>query len=115
MKSTSVITLDALFYKDTIKFRLNLLDPLLLRAQFPAARGRIERRLLERVCQFVGGKFGGYSILHVSGRFRAAQLMTQVEGKKAERYLVDETTAVVRFIVPCREEGGWTPAQWQTS
>jgi len=56
-------------------------------------------------------KFGGYSILHVSGRFRAAQLMTQVEGKKAERYLVDETTAVVRFIVPCREEGGWTPAQ----
>jgi hypothetical protein len=104
-------TLDSLFYKDTIKFRLNLIDRDELRAAFPEAAGEPLEHYLERVCQFVGGKFGGYSILHVSGRFRAAELMTQADGKRAERYLVDETTAVVRFIVPCRQEQERTPLQ----
>ena len=50
--------------------------------------------------------FTGYSILHVSGRFRARELIArrEVGGLLANgvRYLIDETTAVVRFIIPCK-------------
>ena len=55
---------------------------------------------------FVEGKFGGYSIYHVDGRFRAAKLSTQDEAadiNKTSRYLIDETTAVTRFIFPCKQ------------
>jgi hypothetical protein len=48
---------------------------------------------------------GGYSITHVAGRFRATDLVIRGEAaqKPVERtpYLIDETTAVVRFITPC--------------
>jgi len=62
----------------------------------------------------VGSLLGGYSIGHVHGRFRAGGLRTHVEAAKVVvergRYLVDETTAVVRFILPLqgsrREHGG---------
>jgi hypothetical protein len=47
---------------------------------------------------------GGYSISHASGRFRAGALLSRSEAGRVlvddGRYLVDETTAVVRFIVP---------------
>jgi hypothetical protein len=48
--------------------------------------------------------FGGYSISHVSGRYRAAMLASRNEAARMltadERYLIDETTAAVRFIIP---------------
>ena len=60
----------------------------------------------ERVCKFVDSNFGGYSIYHVDGRFRAANLVSQDDvfaaTKSGQRYLVDETTAVTRFIFPCK-------------
>jgi hypothetical protein len=50
----------------------------------------------------------GYSIYHVDGRFRADKLSTQQEAvellKMGQRYLVDETTAVTRFIFPCKDD-----------
>jgi hypothetical protein len=65
-----------------------------------------DEKYLNDICEFVGEKFGGCSISHVSGRFRAAKLMTQSQAhtysEQGEGYLVDETTAVVRFIVPYR-------------
>jgi hypothetical protein len=40
-----------------------------------------------------------------SGRFRTLNLMTMTEAARVEengdRYLIDETTAIVRFIFPC--------------
>jgi hypothetical protein len=60
-----------------------------------------------RVCGVVSNLFGGYSISHVSGRFRAADIASRVEAAKRlaadERYLIDETTASVRFIVPLQD------------
>ncbi len=69
---------------------------------------------IERVVTKVGSLLGGYSIGHVHGRFRAGGLRTHVEAAKVVadrgRYLVDETTAVVRFILPLqgskKEHGG---------
>jgi len=66
--------------------------------------GEAEGDYLDRIADFAGEKFGGYSISHVSGRFRAADLMTKEEAAKHEKtgdhYIVDETTAVVRFVLP---------------
>jgi hypothetical protein len=56
------------------------------------------------VVQFMDNTIGGYSLHLVSGRFRAGALATRKD--IADRpfsqgpYLVDETTAVVRFILP---------------
>src|SRR2546422_547825 len=56
----------------------------------------------------IKGHFVGYSITHVDGRFRSDTLLTQDEAaaleKKGERYLIDETTAVTRFIFPFKIE-----------
>jgi hypothetical protein len=56
------------------------------------------------VCELVGDRFDGYSISHVRGRFRASELKSRTEAAAmlAEdlRYLIDETTAAVRFIIP---------------
>ena len=56
------------------------------------------------VLDFIKDRLVGYSISHVSGRFRSGPLLTQQEAsaqeKKGRRYLIDETTAVTRFIFP---------------
>jgi hypothetical protein len=101
------ITLDSLFYKDAVMPRLKRIgiDP--LKQYFSWLTTDDDDRFLERVCSFVEGKFGGYSIYHVDGRFRAAKLSTQEEAteiNKTGRYLVDETTAVTRFIFPCKQD-----------
>jgi hypothetical protein len=105
-------TLDSLFYKDVILPRLNRIGAAALREHFPAglldADPDPDDRVYGAAIKFVESKFGGYSIYHVDGRFRAGDLLTQQEAtdlqKIGQRYLVDETTAVVRFIFPCRKE-----------
>ena len=97
--------LDSLFYSDAIARRLHQIgldrlaeivprDPLVSDDDYVAA-------LLAIVAQ----RFVGYSISHVSGRYRAAGLMSRREAGEflanEGRYLVDETTAVVRFIIKC--------------
>ena len=95
-------TLDALFYEDTIKFRAGFIEPRSLSKHFPKNRNEKDNKgQLDRFCSFVANQIYGYSIYHVNGRFRVDDLMTQKVGKVADRYLVDETTAVVRFILPC--------------
>ncbi|GAH66378.1 unnamed protein product, partial [marine sediment metagenome] len=98
--------LDALFYKDTIKFRLKTIPQSHLEKHFtPKNEG--QELHLERICDWIGERFVGYSISHVSGRFRVRELCTKQQvldaaAKHSERYLVDETTAIVRFIFPCK-------------
>jgi hypothetical protein len=98
-------TLDALFYKDTVLSRLQALDYNKLTLQFGAQQGESKEAYLDRLCEWLARRFQGYSISTVSGRFRAQNLMTITAAAKIEedgdRYLIDETTAVVRFIFPC--------------
>jgi len=100
-------TLDSLFYKDSVLFRLKLIKPHDLQVAFPRQAEETEAKYFERICEFISDKFVGYSVNHVNGRYRAADIKTMQEAFRggaasAERYLVDETTAVVRFIFPCK-------------
>jgi hypothetical protein len=98
-------SLDALFYRDTVRRRLRSLGLSELHKHFPQSGDESEETYINRVSDWVSKRIGGYSISHVAGRFRPAELSTIDEAtevfKKGGRYLVDETTAVVRFIFPC--------------
>lgn len=97
--------LDALFYKDTILSRLITIGHEKIMEHLPMRGGESVGVYLDRVCAWISAHFVGYSISHVSGRFRAGPLSTMEEvanfQQHGERYLIDETTAVVRFIFPC--------------
>ena len=98
-------SLDTLFYYDTILKRLRALDGRQLRQQFPGEPNESEEEYLSRLCDWVSKKFLGYSISTVSGRFRVEDMLSMAAaaeiGQKGRRYLIDETTAIVRFIFPC--------------
>ena len=60
----------------------------------------------DSICLWISSKFGGYSINHVAGRFKTGdKLLTLLEAAQLQgngaRYLIDETTAIVKFIFPC--------------
>ena len=101
------VTLDSLFFKDALLPRLERIGLLTLKQRFGEGLVQSDEKLLESVLSFIDKKFGGYSIYHVDGRFRGAGLCTQDEAasiqKSGLRYLVDETTAVVRFIFPVKD------------
>lgn len=98
--------LDELFFSDTIARRLHEIGASKL-AQVVGRRAR-ERNdaFYQRIVALATDRFGGYSISHVSGRYKAAALMDRQAAHdhvtSGGRYLIDETTAVVRFLVPCR-------------
>jgi hypothetical protein len=107
-ENTLKITLDSLFYKDVLLPRLqHRIGVTKLKQYFDYLVTDDDGTFCERVLKFIDGKFGGYSVYHVDGRFRAADLATQQQAfdstKTGRRYLVDETTAVTRFIFPCRD------------
>jgi hypothetical protein len=56
------LTLDSLFYKDAIMPRLRRIGVDELKKYFEWLTTDDENSFLERVCSFVEGKFGGYSI-----------------------------------------------------
>ena len=92
--------LDALFYRDTIERRLNEIGL----DSFPGDSSDIDS-----IIAFVGVHFTGYSVSHVLGRFRAREMSTRGQAgemfAQEKPYLVDETTAIVRFIVPIHNTG----------
>jgi len=99
-------SLDALFYRDTIKSRLKSIDNKSLEEKIPRNNSESMNDYLDRVCDYLSDYFGGYSISHVSGRYRADSLKSikEVFGDTSSlysKYLIDETTAIVRFIFPC--------------
>lgn len=101
------VTLDSLFYRDVILPRLRRIGVEELKKHFDYLITDTDETFFDKVCKFVESKFGGYSIYHVDGRFRAAGLLTQQQAfevtRTGGRYLVDETTAVTRFIFPCKQ------------
>lgn len=97
--------LDALFYENTILSRLKTLDRVRLEKRFFKEQGEQETDYFNRISSWVSRRFGGYSISHVNGRFLASSLRTMQEAAMLQeddgRYLVDETTAIVRFMFYC--------------
>jgi len=96
-------TLDALFFKDSLVSRLKTIGvgELKPNLKFDDAPPDV---YIQTVLAFIEEHFAGYSVFHVDGRFRSGKLRTQDEvaeiQKQGERYLIDETTAVARFIFP---------------
>lgn len=101
-------TLDSLFYKDTVLARLKTLGAEMIQHYFPPKDEEEDAHYFQGICNWIEQKFQGYSISHVDGRFRAEKLSTQDEvaqiQKQGRRYLIDETTAVTRFIFPCKDK-----------
>jgi hypothetical protein len=97
-------TLDALFYRDTIEASLRTIDPETLHKEFPQHETENDTAYSARLCEWLSNHFVGYSIYHVNGRFRAQPLAPRLDAAQMHRYLVDETTAVARFIFPCQDE-----------
>jgi len=100
-------TLDSLFFRDTILARLNSIGVERLRINLPLRDSETQESYFHRILDFIEQNFVGYSIFHVSGRFRADKLSSQDQvaeiQKRGRRYLIDETTAVARFIFPCHD------------
>ena len=96
--------LDRLFYQDTIVARLRQIGLSQVETIFGRLEGESDDQYLKRISVLAGETFIGYSVSHVSGRFRADALMSRKDAAELEEtgtsYLVDETTAVVRFILP---------------
>lgn len=108
--------LDALFYRDTIQKKLLAMGLMTLKTQVEPRDGESDNNYLDRVIAWVGDQFGGYSISHVNGRFRTEKMLTMQDAagiqERGGRYLIDETTAVTRFIFPCDDEARATQVSW---
>ena len=103
-ESALMSTLDELFYKDTIKKMISLEKRDELYNAFPLLSDETDEDYFERLCQWLSSIFGGYSIGTVNGRFRASEIKTYREVSEiltsGRNYIIDETTAIVRFIFP---------------
>jgi hypothetical protein len=116
------MSLDSLFYKDTIQKQLLAIGIQTLRQQFKTAKDLNDDEFLQELATWIGDRFGGYSISHVSGRFKARPdkgepaILTMQEAtalqERAGRYLIDETTAITRFIFPCRDKEEAETVRW---
>ena len=97
--------LDELFYRDTLERRLLELGLDTMAQSIPREAGESDATYASRVIDFIADRIGGFSVSHVSGRYRARRIATReasiADGSVVEPYLQDETSAVVRFIVPC--------------
>jgi len=102
--------LDELFYSDCLRQRIQEVGLDAMQKVLDRTPGLSDEEFLDELVERAS-VFGGYSIQHVQGRFRAGDMKSRKEAGgmlgAGERYLIDETTAVVKFIIPCSE--GSTP------
>ncbi len=105
--------LDDLFYRDTLEERIREVGPGSFSFQLPEGSGLAGKTETDAIIEFMTDHFTGYSISHVSGRFRSEALADRAQVGdmlvKGHRYLVDETTAVVQFIVPLQQSSNTYP------
>lgn len=101
-------TLDDLCFRDKLVARLRALRSDELEEVFPRAPKQGDWHHLERILDFMQERFVGYSVTHVSGRSRFGPLLSQERASEFEtqgaRYLMDETTAVTRFVFPYADD-----------
>jgi len=97
-------SLDNLFYKDTVEQRIKEIGIPKIRDALELPKSSSDEEVIQFVIRFMDSTIGGYSLQLVNGRFRAGSLTTKKEVVNRPfsqgAYLVDETTAVVRFILP---------------
>jgi hypothetical protein len=98
-------TLDSLFYADRLARRLRIVDPARLKAYFGASPREGKAAFYARLKREIAGIFRGYSVAYVDGRFRGPGLLDFGEAQRridreGLKYLSDETSAVIRFVVP---------------
>ena len=100
--------LDTLFYQDTIRARLGVIPRTVLEREFSRKEGEDDDKYFSRLFRWLSERFSGYSVYHVQGRFRATDLASRAKAAEmeemGERYLIDETTAIARFIFPCSSQ-----------
>ncbi|MCL4272371.1 MAG: hypothetical protein KJZ77_00750 [Anaerolineales bacterium] len=100
-------SLDNLFYRDTVEQRIKEIGVAKIRNALNLPKTSSDDKVIEFVIDFMDNTIGGYSLHLVNGRFRADALSTRQEivARPFSRgpYLVDEMTAVVRFILPVSE------------
>ena len=101
-------TLDSLFFLDAVRQRFIEIGADSIRKELEIADSVSDEEVLALVVEYVETVISGYSMYLVSGRFRTTQLQTRSEVASrplsAGPYLSDETTAVVRFILPVETE-----------
>ncbi len=102
--------LDNLFYRDTIEQRIQEIGISQIREGLQLSTEYTEEKILQLVFDFMESTLGGYSIYLVNGRYRADVLASREEVVSRQfahgPYIVDETTAIVRFILPVETDAG---------
>lgn len=102
--------LDNLFYRDTIEQRIQEIGIARIRAGLKLSSEYSEDKIRQLVFNFMERTIGGYSIYMVTGRYRADVLASREEVVARPfaygPYIVDETTAIVRFILPVEIDAG---------
>ncbi len=105
-------SLDELFYRDSVILALKKIPNIELNEAFSKEIEETEVQYIERICDWISERFGGYSIGNVRGRFKVGDLQTFTDiaiiRSRGLNYLIDETTAIVRFIfsvgIPVKSE-----------
>jgi len=96
--------LDNLFYRDAIEQRIQEIGFDRIRSGLKLNKSASESDLRALIFSFFDTAVGGYSIYVVSGRYRSEALLGRSEALARSPaygpYILDETTAVVRFIFP---------------
>ena len=102
--------LDNLFYRDTIEQRIQEIGFAQIHAGLNLSIDYSDEKIRQLVFDFIESTIGGYSIYLVNGRYRADQLASRAEVVNRPfaygPYVVDETTAIVRFILPVETDAG---------
>ncbi|MBT3338351.1 MAG: hypothetical protein HN855_16935 [Anaerolineae bacterium] len=102
--------LDNLFYRDTIEQRIQEIGFAQIRSGLDLPEDYTDEKIQQLVFDFMEKTIGGYSIYLVNGRYRADQLASRAEVVNRPfaygSYIVDETTAIVRFILPVVTDAG---------
>ena len=102
--------LDNLFYRDAIEQRIQEIGFDQIRAGLNLSEGDTDEKIQQLVFDFMESTIGGYSIYLVNGRYRADLLASRAEVVNRPfaygSYIVDETTAIVRFILPVETDAG---------
>lgn len=102
--------LDNLFYRDTIEQRIQEIGIPCIRDGLKLSEETTEDEIIQFVFSFLESTIGGYSIYLVNGRYRANDLASREEVATRSfaygPYIVDETTAIVRFIIPVETDAG---------
>ncbi len=102
--------LENLFYRDTIEQRIQEIGFTKIRDGLKLSPDHSEDKIKQLIFDFMESTIGGYSIYMVNGRYRADSLASREEVSTRPfaygPYIVDETTAIVRFVLPVETAAG---------